>query len=226
MEAPGMRAGPRGPPRLLDRVRAALRVRHYSQRTEAAYVSWIRRYIHFHRIRHPDEMGSAEVVEFLSDLAVKSRVSASTQNQALAALLFLYRSVLGRELEGLDNAVRARRPQRLPVVLTRSEVGAVLDQLSGANRLVATLLYGSGLRLLECLRLRVKDVDFERHQVTVREGKGDRDRATLLPRTAEVILRQQLVTARLLYDQDREAGVAGVHLPGALARKYPQASTE
>jgi hypothetical protein len=124
MEAPGMRAGPRGPPRLLDRVRAALRVRHYSQRTEAAYVSWIRRYIHFHRIRHPDEMGSAEVVEFLSDLAVKSRVSASTQNQALAALLFLYRSVLGRELEGLDNAVRARRPQRLPVVLTRSEVGA------------------------------------------------------------------------------------------------------
>jgi len=160
MDAAGSQAGSRGarPPKLLDRVRASLRVRHYSQRTEAAYVGWIRRYIHFHGVRHPDEMGSAEVVEFLSDLAVNGQVSASTQNQALAALLFLYRNVLVRDLQGLHNAVRARAPRRLPVVLTRGEVDAVLAELRGTSRLVGALPYGSGLRLLECLRLRVKDV--------------------------------------------------------------------
>jgi len=209
------------PPKLLDRVRFAMRVRHYSPRTESAYVGWIKRYIHFHGVRHPDEMGSNEVVEFLSDLAVNSHVAASTQNQALSALLFLYRDVLGRELEGLDRAVRAKRPRRLPVVLTRDEVSAVLAQLDGDARLVVTLLYGSGLRLLECLRLRVKDIDFDRHQLSVREGKGNRDRATLLPRAAQALLHDQLVRSRQLWERDHQAGTQGVEMPDALARKYP-----
>ena len=215
-----------GSPRLLDRLRAAIRVRHYSRRTETAYVGWVRRYIHFHGIRHPDELGSVEVVEFLSDLALNGGVSASTQNQALAALLFLYRKVLGRDLEGLDGAVRARTSRRLPVVLTRNEVMALLAEIHGESRLVVTLLYGSGMRLLECLRLRVKDLDFERHQITVREGKGRRDRATLLPRAAEPTLHLQLTAARVLFDSDRASRVPGVSIPDALARKYPGASTD
>lgn len=195
----------RAQPKLLDRVRARLRMKHYSLRTEDAYVGWIRRYIHHHGVRHPDEMGSAEVVEFLSEIAVAGRVSASTQNQALAALLFLYRDVLGRDLEGLEAAVRARGARRLPVVLTSNEVAGVLRQLEGDATLwlIVSLLYGSGLRLLECLRLRVKDVDFERRQLTVREGKGNRDRAALLPRAAEAALRDQLAASRALYDADR-----------------------
>ena len=203
-------------------------MRHYSLRTEDAYVGWIRRFIHHHGLRRPNEMGSVEVVEFLSELAVAGRVGASTQNQALAALLFLYREVLGRDLEGLGNAVRARSARRLPVVLTRSEVQAVLAQLEAAPpmRLIASLLYGGGLRLLECLRLRVKDVDFGRRQIVVREGKGNRDRATLLPRAAEAALAEQLAASRLLYDADRAAGVPGVELPYALARKYPTAGVE
>jgi integron integrase len=218
------RAGsPAKPMRLLDRVRSALRVRHYSQRTESAYIGWIRRYIHFHGVRHPDQMGSAEVVEFLSDLAVNRHVSASTQNQALSALLFLYRNVLDRKLESLDNAVRARAPRRLPVVLTRTEVAALLDGLDGTMAVVAALLYGSGLRILECLRIRVKDIDFDRHQLTVREGKGNRDRAALLPRAAEEGLMSQLALSRQLYDQDRAAQRPGVQLPDALHRKYPGA---
>jgi len=211
------------PPRLLDRVRAALRVRHYSVRTEAAYVGWIRRFIHFHELRHPDEMGSAEVVEFLSDLAVNGGVSSATQNQALAGLLFLYRAVLERDLEGLGNAVRARRTTHLPVVLTRAEVKAVIEELDGGPALVAGLLYGGGLRLMECLRLRVKDIDFARRQLTVREGKGNRDRATLLPRSLEPDVTRHLEAVRMKYDRDRSAGVAGVHLPHALERKYPDA---
>jgi integron integrase len=218
----------RAQPKLLDRVRARLRMKHYSLRTEEAYVGWIRRYIHHHGVRHPDEMGSAEVVEFLSEIAVAGRVSASTQNQALAALLFLYRDVLGRDLEGLEAAVRARGARRLPVVLTSNEVAGVLRQLEGDATLwlIVSLLYGSGLRLLECLRLRVKDADFERRQLTVREGKGNRDRAALLPRAAEVALRNQLAASRALYDADRAAGVPGVELPFALARKYPKAGIE
>lgn len=211
------------PPRLklLDRVRALLRVRHYSIRTEHAYVGWIRRYIHFNDVRHPDDLGAAEVVAFLSDLAVNGNVSASTQNQALSALVFLYREVLGRELEGLDSAVRARPPHRLPVVLTRAEVLAVLAEMDGTHRTLATLMYGSGMRLLECLRVRVKDIDFARRQITVRQGKGNRDRATVLPDAATDALRFQLDASRLLWDRDRREGLAGVYLPHALARKYP-----
>lgn len=222
------RAGAAQPqrPKLLDRVRAAIRVRHYSIRTEDAYVGWIRRYIHFHGIRHPDEMGSAEVVEFLSDLAVRRNVAASTQNQALAALLFLYREVLGRELEGLDHAVRARVPRHLPVVLARKEVAAILRELKGVDALVASLLYGTGMRLLECLRLRVKDLDATRRQILIREPKGNRDRTTIFPHSLEGPLLRQLDQARILFDRDREDGIAGVYLPTALERKYPSMSTD
>jgi len=214
------------PPRLLDRVRQAIRLRHMSPRTEQAYVQWIRRFILFHDKRHPDEMGTPEVVAFLSDLAVHGNVSASTQNQALAGVLFLYRDVLGRELEGLDSAVRARRPERLPVVLSRAEVRSILAELSGVHRLVATLLYGSGLRLLEALRLRVKDLDFERQQLLIREPKGRRDRATPLPRIAERGLRRHLVDVHQLFEADRADGLPGPRLPGRLAFKYPNAPNE
>jgi integron integrase len=220
----GGTVAPNGP-RLLDRVRAALRTRHYSLRTEAAYLGWIRRYIHFHHIRHPDDMGSLEVVEFLSDLAVEARVAPATQNQALAALLFLYREVLGRDLEGLGSTVRARAPRRLPVVLGRNEVRAILAQLEGVHALVATLLYGTGLRLLEGLRVRVKDIDFERRQIVVREGKGNRDRVTLLPRSLHRGLTHQLDHARALYERDRRDG-RGVDIAVALARKYPNAAND
>jgi integrase len=168
-------------PRLLDRVRRAIETRHYSRRTEKAYVHWIKRYIFFHGKRHPAEMGAAEVAAFLTSLAAESKVAASTQNQALSALLFLYREVLGIELPWLDDVVRAKRPLHLPVVLTRDEVCAVLQRLDGVPRLMAVLLYGAGLRLLECCRLRVKDVDFATSQITIRDGKGHKDRATMLP---------------------------------------------
>jgi integron integrase len=189
-------------------------------------VGWIRRYIHYHGIRHPDEMGAVEVVEFLSHLAVDRQVTASTQNQALSALLFLYRTVLGRELEGLDSAVRARAPRRLPVVMTRDEVRAVLSGLSGEHALVGGILYGSGLRLLECLRLRVKDLDAAHRQLIVREGKGGRDRATVFPASLEQPLSEHLVGVRELWERDRRAGIVGVMLPGALERKYPLAGVD
>lgn len=163
-------------PRLLDRVGAAVRLRHYSRRTENAYTGWIRRFILFHQKRHPSEMAEAEITRFLSHLAVTEKVSASTQNQALSALLFLYRDVLGRELPWMDEIVRAKRPQRLPVVLSREEVAALLREMKGVGRLMASLLYGSGLRLLECCRLRVKDIDLVRGEITVRDGKGGKDR--------------------------------------------------
>lgn len=178
-------------PRLLDRVRAAIRTRHYSIRTEEAYVGWIRRFVLFHGKRHPDEMGEAEINAFVSDLATRGRVASSTQTQALSALLFLYREVLGRPVESLGDVVRAKRPERLPVVLTREEVRAVLARLDGSPRLVATLLYGTGMRLMECLRLRVKDVDFGLNQILVRDGKGMKDRLTMLP----AALRQPLQRA-------------------------------
>ena len=214
------------PPRLLDRVRHAIQVRHYSRRTEEAYLGWITRFILFHRKRHPAEMGEAEVTAFLTSLATERHVSASTQNQALSAILFLYQQVLERELDWLADVVRARRPQRLPVVLTRSEVRRVLEQLDGAPQLVAGLLYGSGLRLLEGLRLRAKDIDFGGNEITVRGGKGDRDRRTMMPGSLKERLETHLQTARRQHDQDLARGAGWVELPGALARKYPNAGRE
>jgi integron integrase len=197
-----------------------------SRRTEDSYVAWIRRFILFHGKRHPDGMGSLEVIAFLSDLAVRRQVSASTQNQALSALLFLYRVVLGRELQGLDGTVRAARPQRLPVVLSRDEVRRVLGELAGVHRLVATLLYGGGLRLLEALRLRVKDLDFDRNQLVLRDPKGGRDRAAPLPRVVEAPLRRHLAQVQELYQADLAQGICGPPLPGGLERKYPNATRE
>jgi integron integrase len=200
-------------------------VRHLSPRTEEAYVGWIRRFILFHDKRHPAEMGAREVVAFLTHLAVRGRVGAPTQNQALSALLFLYRVILGRELEGLDAATRAPISRPLPVVLSRDEVRAVLARLPGTHRLVATLLYGSGLRLLEALRLRVKDVDVSRRQLIVRGGKGDRDRRAPFPRRLREPLERHLARVRMIYQRDRERGI-GTCLPGALERKYPGAHLE
>ena len=213
-------------PRILDRLRAAIRMRGYSLRTEQAYVGWARRFIHFHGIRHPEEMGRIEVVAFLSDLAVRCNVAASTQNQATAALLFLYRDVLGRQLEGLEGGVRARAPHRLPVVLTRDEVRVLIAELSGVDALVATLLYGSGLRLLECLRLRIKDLDPGRRQIIVRAGKGNRDRAALYPRAIEAPMAPHLERVRSVFESGRRRDEPGVSLPHAMERKHPNAGTE
>ena len=214
------------PPRLLDRVRIAIRTRHLSPRTEEAYVFWIRRFVRFHRKRHPAEMGAPEVTAFLSSLAVEGRVAASTQNQALCALLFLYRHVLGTELPWLDDLVRAKRPARLPVVLTREEVAAVLQHLHGVKRLAAALLYGSCLRLLECLGLRVKDVDFARNEILVRGGKGDRDRRTMLPVALKDALARFVEAVRRQHERDLIGDAGWVALPHALGRKYPNAGHE
>jgi len=207
-------------------VRAALRTRHCSPRTEKAYVGWIRRYIFFHDKRHPAEMGAAEITRFLSALAVQRNVAASTQNQALSALLFLYREVLEQELPWLDDIVRAKAPERIPVVLTREEVQAVIDALDGPFRLRGLLLYGAGLRLLEALRLRVKDVDFGRSQITVRSGKGGKDRVTMLPAAVRRDLAKYLEVVRSQHEADIQAGAGWVELPWALARKYPRAGRE
>jgi integron integrase len=217
------------PRRLLDQLRDALRTRHYSLRTEEAYVRWARRFILFHGKRHPKEMGAPEVVAFLAWLATERRVAAPTQNQALSPILFLYRVVLRRELEGLDRAVRAHAPPRLPVVLSKEEVRAVLRELALANEvygLMGTLLYGSGLRLMECLRLRVRDVDFARHQLSLRRGKGGADRPAILPRSAEAPLRRQLERVQALHRRDLAAGRGRVKLPHALSIKYPQSDRE
>jgi integron integrase len=222
--APGPAPGPE--PRLLDRVRAAIRLRHYSRRTEKAYVGWVRRYVLFHGKRHPAGMGQGEVSRFLSHLAVAGKVSASTQNQALSALLFLYSEVLGHDIGWLDDIVRAKRPARFPVVLTREEVRAVIARLDGVERLMASLLYGAGLRLLECCRLRVKDVDFERGEVAVRDGKGARDRVTMLPARLQAPLAAHLARVRAQHEQDLRRGLGSVELPLALARKNPRAPFE
>jgi integrase len=208
-------------PKLLDRVRHAIRARHYSRRTEKAYVHWIKRYIFFHGKRHPAEMGAAEVTAFLTALAVRERVAASTQNQALNALLFLYREILGVALPWLDDLVRAKRPQHLPTVLTRDEVRAVLEYLDGVPRLTVLLLYGAGLRLLECCRLRIKDIDFARKQITIRDGKGGKDRMTMLPGVATAGLAKHIDRVRALHQRDLRRGAGWVELPWALARKYP-----
>ncbi|HSP13748.1 MAG TPA: integron integrase [Thermoanaerobaculia bacterium] len=214
------------PPKLLDRVRAAIRARHYSPRTEEAYVMWIKRYIFFHSKRHPASMGAEEVNAFLSSLAVDRKVSAATQNQALSALIFLYREVLQDPLPWLDEIVRAQRPLHLPVVLTVDEVRMVIDQMEGVCRLVGQLLYGSGLRLLEALMLRVKDLDFERGQLTVRDPKWRRDRVTMLPGIVCAALQEQLAEARLLHQEDQSAGFGSVWLPDAIGRKFPSAAGE
>jgi integron integrase len=213
-------------PKLLDSVRAAARLRHLSLRTERAYSDWIKRFILFHRKRHPSEMGAEEVRQFLSHLAVEGQVSASTQNVALCALLFLYRDVLGVELPLVEGIVRARRPTRLPVVFTRAEVAALMARLPGTYKLIAGLLYGSGLRLMEALRLRVKDLDFEYMDIPVRDGKGEKDRRTVLPRPLAEPLRSQLEKVKMLHEQDLREGFGEVYLPYALGRKYPSAASE
>ena len=210
-------------PKLLDRMRNHLRTRHYSIRTETAYVDWARRFILFHGKRHPQEMGGAEVEAFLTHLAVNRHVSASTQNQAKAAILYLYKQVLQIELAWLDEVVQAKTPKRLPVVLTASEVRVLLLHMQGTTGLVAQLLYGTGMRLLEALRLRVKDVEFSRREVVIREGKGNKDRVTVLPENLMLPLQAQLKKARALHEKDLEAGFGRVHLPHALAVKYANA---
>jgi len=210
---------------LLDQVAAKMRLLHYSKRTEGAYVDWIKRYILFHNKRHPREMGAAEIESFLTDLAVVRNVSASTQNQAFSALLFLYQKFLEIELPKL-NALRARRPEHLPVVLSIEEVRSILKELDGIDLLMAEILYGAGLRILECCRLRVKDVDFARKQMVVREGKGDKDRVVPLPVRVEDRLREQVVQVRRIHERDVRAGHGRVWLPYALKEKYPNANRE
>jgi integron integrase len=211
---------------LLDQVRAALRARHYSPRTEKAYVAWIRRFILFHGKRHPVTLGEAEIGAFLSSLASDRKVSASTQNQALAALLFLYGQVLGRELAWLGNVVHAKRPVHVPVVLGRNEARNLLANVEGSVWLVCALLYGGGLRLLEALQLRVKDIDLDRREIIVRRGKGQKDRRTVLPITVIQRLREHLVTVRAQHEQDLRLDAGAVALPDGLARKYPSAPRE
>lgn len=212
-------------PRLLEQMSNALWTHHYSPRTEKAYCQWVKRFIYFHGVRHPAEMGESEINAFLTHLAVEDKVSASTQNQALSALLFLYRNVLGREVGELQ-VVHARAPKRLPIVLTRVEVRAVLRQLDGEMWLMASLLYGSGLRLSECLSLRVQDIDFERGELLVRNGKGAKDRVTMLPQSLKPALLEQLARARAVHKKDLAEGWGRVELPAALERKYPNASAE
>jgi integron integrase len=210
-------------PKLLDQVRASIRTKHYSRRTEKAYTGWIRRYIGFHRLRHPNTMHEADVLSFLTALARDRRVSASTQNQALCAVLFLYREVLGRPPEWGASLVRAHRPVRLPVVLSKNEVASVLGRLQGPVRLVCDLLYGSGLRLLECLTLRIKDVDFDRGEIRVRDGKGRVDRVTMLPVRVRGALTDHLAHVRRQHERDLMDAAGFVMLPDGLARKYPSA---
>lgn len=211
-------------PRLLDQVRTRLRVKHYSRRTELAYVGWIRRYIVFHGKRHPAEMGKAEAEAFLSALAVERNVAAATQNQALSALLFLYREVLEQELPWLDEVSRAKKPARLPTVLTREEAAGLLARIADREmHLAVRLLYGSGMRLLECLRLRVKDIDLSRREIVVRDGKGGKDRVTMVAAQLVEPLRAQIAHARALHEADLARGGGDVWLPDALAVKYPKA---
>ena len=216
-------ARPRG---LLEAVRGKLRAKHYSLRTEVAYLGWIRRFIQAHRGRHPRELGGREVEAFLTLLAVQGRVAASTQNQALAALLFLYRDVLEVDLPWMENVVRAKRQQRLPTVLSQAEVRALLETMQGRARVLAALLYGTGMRLMEGLRLRVKDVDFHRREIVVREPKGGRDRRTMLPDSLEQPLRDAIARSLRLHAADLGAGFGRTWLPFALSRKYPNAAAE
>jgi integron integrase len=211
---------------LLDAVRLELRTRHYSRRTEQAYIAWIRRYVRHHRGRHPRDLDEPDVRAYLGHLATERKVSASTQSQALAAIQFLYRDVLRRPIGFINGVPRAKRRERLPVVLTRNEVRALIEQLHGTKRIMGLLLYGAGLRLNECLSLRVKDIDFDMRQIVVRGGKGDKDRVTMLPATVESSLRTQLDQVRALHARDIAAGGGDVTLPGALGRKLPHAARD
>jgi len=213
-------------PKLLDQLRESLRSRYYSRRTEQTYCQWVKRYIFFHNVRHPAEMAEPEINAFLTHLAVKEHVSALSQNQALSALLFLYRHVLGREIGNLGEVIRARKPKRIPVVMTRDEVKAVLVNLAGDKWLMASLIYGAGLRLMECLQLRVQDIDFGRNEITVRNGKGAKDRITMLPESLKQPLCRHLAKAREIHEKDLEAGWGNVLMPDALDRKYPNAPRE
>jgi integron integrase len=215
-----------GKPRLLDQLRAALRSRHYSHRTEQTYILWVKRFIHFHKVRHPAEMAETEINAFLTHLAVKKKVSASTQNQALSALLFLYRHVICHKVGDLGEVIRARRPTRLPEVMTRDEVKAVLSQISGDKWLMASLMYGAGLRLMECLRLRVQDIDFSRNEILIRDGKGAKDRFTMLPESLKAQLQDHLKKVRAIHERDLNEGWGSVLMPYALDRKYPNAPKE
>ncbi|HUW27901.1 MAG TPA: integron integrase [Sulfuriferula sp.] len=213
-------------PKLLDQVRSKIRLKHYSIRTEQAYVDWIKRFVlHFDK-RHPRDLGAAEVEQFLTHLAVNGNVAASTQNQAKSALLFLYKEVLNMDLPWLGKVEKARAPKRLPVVLTRDEVQAVLTRLSGTHWLIGSLLYGTGMRIMEGLRLRVKDVDFKRHEILIRDGKGAKDRVTMLPVSLTAALQTHLSRVRELHVADLQQGYGAVYLPNALARKYPAAERE
>jgi integron integrase len=213
-------------PKLLDLVRDAIRLRHYSIRTEQVYINWIKRFILFHNKRHPADMAEVEVRKFLSHLARVGNVAASTQNQALSALLFLYKEVLKQEIGWLGDVERAKRPPKLPVVLSRMEIRKIFLKLTGTEKLMAGLLYGSGLRLMECVRLRVKDIDFAYAQVTVRDGKGGKDRVTMLPVNLAGPLQKHLARMKMRHDQDLIDGFGAVHLPFALARKFPNAERE
>ena len=217
---------PASKPKLLDQVRDAIRLRHYSIRTEQVYVEWIKRFILFHKKRHPREMAEAEVRAFLTHLARVGNVAASTQNQALSALLFLYKEVLKQEIGWLGNVERAKRPPKVPVVLSQTEVRKIFSKLTGTEKLMAGLLYGSGLRLMECLRLRVKDIDFAYVQIMVRDGKGGKDRVTMLPVNLATPLQKHLARIKLQHEQDLIDGFGTVHLPFALARKFPNAERE
>jgi integron integrase len=215
------------PPKLLDQVRAACRARHYSIRTERAYVGWVRRYVLANGRRHPRQLGQAELAAFLTALAVQGKVAAGTQNQALSALLFLYRQVLGmQDLPWLEGVVRAKHPSRIPVVLSRAEMQGLLAHIDEACWLMAALLYGTGMRLMECVRLRVKDVDFERGEIVVRDGKGAKDRRVPLPKRLRTPLQERIERTRVVHAQDRADGLGRVWLPAALERKYPNAARE
>ena len=225
-ERPSLAVATSGAPKLLDRVRQTIRAKHYSRRTESAYVDWIRRYILFHQKRHPSAMGAPEIAAFLTWLATNRRVSASTQNQSLSALLFLYRDVLHIEIGSIENVPRARMPVRVPVVLSRAEVARIKKHLHGVTWIMVTLLYGSGLRLHECLELRVKDIDVERRQIVIRRGKGQKDRPTVLPAAVVEPLARHLESVKRQHEADLARGLGRVVLPFALDRKYPNAPTE
>ncbi|WP_024296699.1 integron integrase [Methylomicrobium lacus] len=214
------------PPKLLDQVRDKIRLKHYSIRTEQAYTDWIKRFILYFGKKHPREMGAPEVERFLTHLAVNGQVAASTQNQARCALLFLYKEVLGVELPWLDNVGQAKAPKRLPVVLNRDEMQAILSRLTGTHWLIASLLYGTGMRIMECLRLRVQDVDMKRKEILIRDGKGAKDRVTMLPIALVQPLQAHLTNVRELHESDLAAGYGAVYLPHALERKYPNAARE
>jgi len=214
------------PKKLLDQVRERIRIKHYSIRTEQAYILWIKRFILFHNKKHPNEMGKQEIETFLTHLAKNLNVASSTQNQAFNALLFLYNQVLDRAFDEKINAIRAKKPRRLPTVMTNEEAMKVINNLSDSNQLMTKLLYGSGLRLMECLRLRVKDIDFGMHQIMVRDGKGKIDRVTLLPESVKADLKEQLDQAKAIHEYDISQGYGKVYLPYALSRKYPNANRE